>query len=53
MDHFFAIPENVCHNIFDGPGGFEMFCLWISGPGCSKIKTSLVNVSLKFQMLVS
>ena len=24
-----------------------------SGPGCSKLTTSLVNVSLKFQMLVS
>ena len=24
-----------------------------SGPGCSKLTTSLVNVSLKFQMLIS
>ena len=24
----------------------------ISGPGCSKLTTSLVNVSLKFQMLI-
>ena len=26
---------------------------WITGPGCSKLKTSLVNVSLKFQTLIS
>ena len=25
----------------------------LSGPGCSKLTTSLVNVSLKFQMLIS
>ena len=25
----------------------------ISGPGCSKLTTSLVNVSLKFQTLIS
>ena len=25
----------------------------ISGPGCSKLTTLLVNVSLKFQMLIS
>ena len=25
----------------------------ITGPGCSKLTTSLVNVSLKFQMLIS
>ena len=24
-----------------------------AGPGCSKLMTSLVNVSLKFQMLIS
>ena len=24
-----------------------------SGPGCSKLTTSLVNVSLKFQLLIS
>ena len=24
-----------------------------SGPGCSKLTTALVNVSLKFQMLIS
>ena len=24
-----------------------------SGPGCSKLTTSLVNISLKFQMLIS
>ena len=31
------------------------FCLssYTSGPGCSKLTTSLVNVSLKFQMLIS
>ena len=27
--------------------------LEIQGPGCSKLTTSLVNVSLKFQMLIS
>ena len=27
--------------------------LFISGPGCSKLTTSLVNVSLKFQTLIS
>ena len=26
---------------------------YITGPGCSKLTTSLVNVSLKFQMLIS
>ena len=26
---------------------------FIPGPGCSKLTTSLVNVSLKFQMLIS
>ena len=25
----------------------------VPGPGCSKLKTSLVNVLLKFQMLIS
>ena len=25
----------------------------VSGPSCSKLTTSLVNVSLKFQMLIS
>ena len=29
------------------------FKLYTSGPGCSKLTTSLVNVSLKFQMLIS
>ena len=27
--------------------------IMISGPSCSKLTTSLVNVSLKFQMLIS
>ena len=27
--------------------------IWSSGPGCSKPMTSLVNVSLKFQTLIS
>ena len=30
--------------------------IWVtktSGPGCSKLMTSLVNVSLKFRMLIS
>ena len=26
---------------------------YLSGPGCSKLTTSLVNVLLKFQMLIS
>ena len=26
---------------------------WVSGPGCSKLTTLLVNVSLKFQTLIS
>ena len=26
---------------------------WCTGPGCSKLTTSLVNVSLKFQTLIS
>ena len=26
---------------------------YVSGPGCSKLTTSLVNVSLKFQTLIS
>ena len=29
------------------------FLLSHSGPGCSKLTTSFVNVSLKFQMLIS
>ena len=32
---------------------FFFACLCNPGPGCSKIMTSLVNVSLKFQMLIS
>ena len=37
---------------------YHMYCLldlncYTSGPGCSKLTMSLVNVSLKFQMLVS
>ena len=28
-------------------------CIYNTGPGCSKLTTSLVNVSLKFQMLIS
>ena len=35
-------PEHLCSLIRD-----------ISGPGCSKLTTSLVNVSLKFQTLLS
>ena len=32
----------------------KVLCLGsTSGPGCSKLTTSLVNVSLKFQMLIS
>ena len=27
--------------------------LWCSGPGCSKLTTSLINISLKFQTLIS
>ena len=31
----------------------ERFDIIIPGPGCSKLTMSLVNVSLKFQMLIS
>ena len=35
---------------------FELFSIspliWSSGPSCSKLMTSLVNVSLKFQTLI-
>ena len=27
--------------------------IWLSGPSCSKLTTSLVNVSLNFQKLIS
>ena len=27
--------------------------IWSTGPSCSKLKTSLVNVSLKFQTFIS
>ena len=30
-----------------------IFVLCSSGPGCSKLTTSLVNVSLKFQTLIT
>ena len=36
-----------------GGGGGGLAIFKISGPGCSKLTTSLVNVSLKFQMLIS
>ena len=44
---------NIVRNDF-----FQVFIFWHqkckqSGPGCSKLTTSLVNVSLKFQMLIS
>ena len=32
---------------------FNLFSLCIPGPGCSKLTTLLVNVSLKFQTLIS
>ena len=32
---------------------FERFILKWPGPGCSKLRLSLVNISLKFQMLIS
>ena len=41
--HFKALILCTC-------SGTELFT---SGPGCSKLATSLVNVSLKFQMLIS
>ena len=28
-------------------------CLYSSGPSCSKLRTSLVNISLKFQTYIS
>ena len=31
----------------------SVFCSLSSGPGCSKLTTSLVNISLKFQTLMS
>ena len=31
----------------------RIYFAWHSGPGCSTLTTSLVNVSLKFQMLIS
>ena len=39
------------------PKSYDMFTnlmvkCWQSGPGCSKLTTSLVNVSLKFQILI-
>ena len=33
--------------------GHDICFTYISGPGCSKLKTLLVNFSLKFQMLIS
>ena len=45
--------------VFDTKGYFEVSRFEISrkdfrpGPGCSKLTTSLVNISLKFQMLIS
>ena len=30
-----------------------MYLIWSPGPGCSKLTMSLVNVSLKFQTLIS
>ena len=33
--------------------GVASVAQFITGPGCSKLTTSLVNVSLKFQMLIS
>ena len=32
---------------------FFSFSVWLPGPGCSKLTTSLVKMSLKFQMLIS
>ena len=30
-----------------------LFCMFGAGPGCSKLATALVNVSLKFQRSIS
>ena len=38
----------LCSSILKGDIKYDN----ISGPGCSKLTTSLVNVSLKFQMLI-
>ena len=36
----------------DEPPHLDLYCL-PSGSGCSKLTTSLINVSLKFQTLIS
>ena len=43
MIFFFKISKVDC----------TFFILKISGPGCSKLTTSLVNISLKFKTLIS
>ena len=40
---------NIDNNFFDSMVNH----IYPSGPGCSKLMTSLVNVSLKFQTLIS
>ena len=43
--------------LFTHAGNYRKCCIlyadWTSGPGCSKLTTSLVNVSLKFEQLIS
>ena len=44
----------MTENFSDGVDTFDVcIILAISGPGCSKLTMSLVNVSLKFQTLIS
>ena len=50
----FFLLQVVCYIYFTR---IIVYLLWVSlylsGPGCSKLMTSLVNVSLKFQTLIS
>ena len=43
-----SVSSSECMNKFQ-----NFICINIPGPGCSKVMTSLVNVSLKFQTLIS
>ena len=43
--------EHGC--LFENAFASDVFYMVISGPGCSKLTTSLVNETLKFQMLIS
>ena len=44
--------EDICY-VMKNSLKYLVSRYWRPGPGCSKLTTSLVNVSLKFQMLIS